>query len=73
MADPEVPKSPAISVIVLDNGSGMIKAGIAGEEAPQAVFPSIVEESECQGSLLVSTRRTAAWVMKPWPSAEFLP
>ena len=28
--------------IVIDNGSGMIKAGIAGEEAPRAVFPTIV-------------------------------
>ena len=28
--------------IVIDNGSGMIKAGIAGEEAPRAVFPAFV-------------------------------
>ena len=28
--------------IVLDNGSGMIKAGFAGDDAPRAVFPSIV-------------------------------
>ena len=28
--------------IVIDNGSGMVKAGIAGEEAPRAVFPAIV-------------------------------
>jgi actin len=28
--------------VVLDNGSGMMKAGFAGEEAPQAVFPAIV-------------------------------
>ena len=28
--------------IVIDNGSGMIKAGIAGEEAPRVVFPAIV-------------------------------
>ena len=28
--------------IVIDNGSGMIKAGIAGEQAPRAVFPNIV-------------------------------
>jgi actin len=34
-ADPNVP-------IVLDNGSGMVKAGFAGEEAPRAVFPSII-------------------------------
>merc|ERR1719389_126275 len=29
-------------VIVMDNGSGMMKAGFAGEEAPQAVFPAAV-------------------------------
>jgi len=28
--------------VVIDNGSGMVKAGIAGEEAPRAVFPAIV-------------------------------
>jgi len=30
------------TVVVLDNGSGMMKAGFAGEEAPQCVFPAIV-------------------------------
>ena len=28
--------------IVIDNGSGMMKAGLAGEEAPSVVFPAIV-------------------------------
>jgi actin len=27
---------------VIDNGSGMCKAGFAGDDAPRAVFPSIV-------------------------------
>ena len=31
-----------ISAVVLDNGSGMCKAGFAGDDAPRAVFPSIV-------------------------------
>ena len=31
-----------INAIVLDNGSGMCKAGFAGDDAPRAVFPSIV-------------------------------
>ena len=31
-----------ISSIVCDNGSGMCKAGFAGDDAPRAVFPSIV-------------------------------
>lgn len=29
-------------IVIIDNGSGMMKAGIAGEEAPSATFPSIV-------------------------------
>ena len=28
--------------IVIDNGSGMVKAGFAGEENPRCVFPAIV-------------------------------
>ena len=28
--------------IIIDNGSGYIKAGFSGEEGPRAVFPSIV-------------------------------
>jgi len=28
--------------IIIDNGSGMMKAGIAGDEAPSATFPAIV-------------------------------
>jgi actin-related protein len=28
--------------VIIDNGSGMVKAGFAGEEGPRAVFPSIV-------------------------------
>ena len=32
----------AQKTIVIDNGSGFIKAGFAGEDAPRAVFPNIV-------------------------------
>ena len=31
-----------IASIVCDNGSGMCKAGFAGDDAPRAVFPTIV-------------------------------
>ena len=31
-----------VSALVCDNGSGMVKAGFAGDDAPRAVFPSIV-------------------------------
>ena len=31
-----------VSCLVVDNGSGVVKAGFAGEDAPRAVFPSII-------------------------------
>jgi actin-related protein len=31
-----------VQALVVDNGSGMCKAGFAGDDAPRAVFPSIV-------------------------------
>jgi actin-related protein len=31
-----------VQALVIDNGSGMCKAGFAGDDAPRAVFPSIV-------------------------------
>ncbi|KAL9647849.1 hypothetical protein ABK040_008123 [Willaertia magna] len=33
--------SEEIQALVIDNGSGMCKAGFAGDDAPRAVFPSI--------------------------------
>ncbi|XP_052686058.1 actin-3-like [Crassostrea angulata] len=34
-----------LAAVVIDNGSGMGKAGFAGDDAPRAVFPSIVGHS----------------------------
>ncbi|XP_078072011.1 actin, cytoplasmic type 5-like isoform X2 [Mustelus asterias] len=34
-----------IAALVVDNGSGMCKAGFAGDDAPRAVFPSVVGRS----------------------------
>ena len=31
-----------IQSVVIDNGSGCVKAGFAGDDAPRSVFPSIV-------------------------------
>jgi len=31
-----------VAALVVDNGSGMVKAGIAGDSAPRCVFPSIL-------------------------------
>ena len=32
----------SLQTVVIDNGSGMVKAGFAGEEVPRCVFPAIV-------------------------------
>ena len=39
------------AALVVDNGSGMCKAGFAGDDAPRAVFPSIVGRPRHQVSL----------------------
>ncbi|XP_022795448.1 actin, non-muscle 6.2-like [Stylophora pistillata] len=46
MADEEV------AALVVDNGSGMCKAGFAGDDAPRAVFPSIVGRPRHQGVMV---------------------
>ncbi len=45
-----------VQALVVDNGSGMCKAGFAGDDAPRAVFPSLTPS--CPHLLLSpSTRR----------------
>jgi len=41
-----------IQALVIDNGSGMVKAGFAGDDAPRAVFPSIVGRPRHQGVMV---------------------
>merc|ERR1712002_1442039 len=38
--------------VVMDNGSGMCKAGFAGDDAPRAVFPSVVGRACHQGVMV---------------------
>jgi len=45
-----------IAALVVDNGSGMCKAGFAGDDAPRAVFPSIVGRPRHQVSSLAQAR-----------------
>merc|ERR1719347_1466197 len=40
------------SALVIDNGSGMVKSGFAGDDAPRAVFPSIVGRARHQASMV---------------------
>ena len=37
-----------VAALVIDNGSGLCKAGFAGDDAPRAVFPSIVGHPKYQ-------------------------
>jgi len=40
------------TALVIDNGSGMVKAGFAGDDAPRAVFPSIVGRPRHHGVMV---------------------
>ena len=44
--------SEEIQALVIDNGSGMCKAGFAGDDAPRAVFPSIVGRPKMPGIMV---------------------
>jgi len=41
------------TALVCDNGSGLVKSGFAGDDAPRAVFPSIVGRPRHQVSLIL--------------------
>lgn len=41
-----------VAALVVDNGSGMCKAGFAGDDAPRAVFPSIVGRPRHQVNII---------------------
>ncbi len=38
--------------VIIDNGSGLVKAGFAGDDAPRAVFPSIVGRPKYTGVMV---------------------
>ena len=41
-----------VQSLVVDNGSGMCKAGFAGDDAPRAVFPSLVGRARVPGVMI---------------------
>jgi len=53
--------SEEVSNVVIDNGSGMVKAGFAGDDAPRAVFPSIVGRPR-QRSVMVGMAQKDAYI-----------
>ncbi|KAF4726860.1 Actin, aortic smooth muscle, partial [Perkinsus olseni] len=55
MSDTESPEeTPAV---VIDNGSGLCKAGFAGDDAPRAIFPSIVGRPKMPGIMVGMDQR----------------
>lgn len=50
-----------VQAIVCDNGSGSVKAGMAGDDAPKAVFPSIVGRARHAG-IMVGMGQKEAYV-----------
>jgi len=53
--------SEEVSNVVIDNGSGMVKAGFAGDDAPRAVFPSIVGRPR-QRSVMVGMAQKESYI-----------
>ena len=49
---PDTMADEDVAALVVDNGSGMCKAGFAGDDAPRAVFPSIVGRPRHQGVMV---------------------
>jgi len=48
-----------VAALVVDNGSGMVKAGFAGDDAPRAVFPSIVGRPRHTGVMVGAAAKDA--------------
>ncbi|CAL8103761.1 unnamed protein product [Calicophoron daubneyi] len=47
-----------VPTVVIDNGSGLLKAGFAGEDIPRTVFPSLVGTPFAQGVVLGATKKS---------------
>jgi actin-related protein len=45
------------TALVVDNGSGMVKAGFSGDDAPRAVFPSIVGRPKVKCTMVGSENK----------------
>eukprot|EP01084_Bolivina_argentea_P073144 132736_1 len=45
--------------LVIDNGSGMCKAGFAGDDAPRCVFPSIVGRPKTESAMMGTAKKDA--------------
>lgn len=53
-----------VEPLVIDNGSGMSKAGFAGENTPRSVFPSLVGRPKQRSIMIGMGTKDAYVVMK---------
>ncbi|XP_042065861.1 actin-11-like [Salvia splendens] len=70
----------AIQALVIDNGSSSVKAGFGGEEAPKAVFPSIVgregndvyvgDEAESRRDVVTLNHPIERGIVRDWDDME---
>merc|ERR1719266_3082225 len=59
MSSTETEHEEEATSLVIDNGSGMVKAGFSGDDAPRAVFPSIVGRPKFNQLMLGMARKDA--------------
>uniref|UniRef100_A0A8C4QAR9 Actin, beta 1 n=1 Tax=Eptatretus burgeri TaxID=7764 RepID=A0A8C4QAR9_EPTBU len=58
------------AALVVDNGSAMCKAGFAGDDAPRAVFPSIVGRPRQQRGILTLKNPIENGIVTNWDDME---
>eukprot|EP01083_Nonionella_stella_P236421 830389_1 len=59
MSDEESDGGEDSQALVVDNGSGMVKAGFAVDDGPRAVFPRIVGLTRHQGVMVFIAQKDA--------------
>ena len=59
-----------VQALVIDNGSGMCKAGFAGEDAPRSVFPSITGRPK-QRSIMVGMGNKVSHINRTYITTVF--
>ena len=59
------------SAVVIDNGSGRCKAGMAGEDAPKVVFPAVIGIPKQKVTFISLTFHLSPPLVSPFTSSSF--